>query len=37
MRGEELVDTEGNEEAAGDSRDPFLKEEAWVSESAWAA
>ena len=25
MREEELVDAEGDEEAAGDSRDPFLK------------
>ena len=37
LREEELVDAEGDEEATGDSRDPFLKEEAWVFESAWAA
>lgn len=37
LREEELVDAKGDEEAAGDSRDPFLKEEAWVSESAWGA
>lgn len=32
-----LVSANGPEEAASDNRDPFLQEEAWVSESARAA